>query len=211
MMQELPKQFLTIGEKPMLLITLERFAQALPEADFTVVLPHEHIGLWQNLVKHFNCAIEHQMIAGGATRFESVKRGLALISGGITAIHDGVRPFPSDELIKRCFRHATQHESAIPAIPLTDTIRKVHEGVSTLVDRQYLRSVQTPQCFDTEKIKAAYMQVSDTGFTDCASVWEAAGLRPQLVEGERENIKITVPADLPFASWLFEQQNQRKL
>jgi 2-C-methyl-D-erythritol 4-phosphate cytidylyltransferase len=208
MKSAIPKQFLLLQGRPLLLLTLERFAAAMPDAIFIIVLPEDQMAYWKELTLKYNCNIQHLTVPGGSTRFESVKNGLKHTNGGLTAIHDGVRPFPSVQLIKRCFSEAAQFGSAIPVTPLTDTIRMIDSsGITNVVDRTLLRSTQTPQCFGTEMIKAAYEKAGNFSFTDCASVLEHQGEIVHLTEGEVSNIKITVPADLDYAAWIFTKQN----
>jgi 2-C-methyl-D-erythritol 4-phosphate cytidylyltransferase len=208
MQAEIPKQFLPLAGKPMLIRTLERFSAALPLAKIIIVLPEAHILRWKELLNKSACRIEHLIVPGGSTRFESVKNGLQYASGGFTAIHDGVRPFPSDDLIRRCFAEAAQYGSAIPVIEVTDTIRLLENTGSSIIDRSMLRGCQTPQCFTTELIKSAYLNAAGESFTDCASVLEAQGQQVHLIRGETANIKITVPADLDYANWLLLQKGE---
>lgn len=196
----LPKQFLRLGNRPVLMHTLEKFREALPEANLLLVLPEDHHETWNQLVKKHQFLVEHHLCQGGATRFHSVKNGLHHIHDGIVGVHDGVRPLVSVETIKRCFSGAASAGNAVPVVPAVESLRMLQaEGASLAVKRSDFVLVQTPQCFQTEAMKLAFEQEYQDHFTDCASVMEAAGHHIHLVEGNPENIKITNPMDLVFA------------
>ena len=194
-----PKQFLPLAETPILVHTINTFGKALPQGGIVVVLPAEHQALWRNICEEHPVA-PHIVATGGATRFDSVASGLKAVPAQATliAVHDGVRPFASAELITRCFAEANKFGSAIPAIAPVDSFRSVGaEGDTAIVDRDTLRAIQTPQVFRAEILRNAYSQSGGAkGFTDDASVVEAAGGRVHLTEGERTNIKITTPVDI---------------
>ena len=200
---DVPKQFLLLNDIPVLIRTLQLFHAVADEV--VLVLPQTHFDYWEHLRSQFNInKSDYQLVAGGSSRTESVINGLEKLSGpGLVAIHDAVRPLVSKELITLAFETAAKFGSAIPVIPVRETLRKVEDGSSEVVDREQHRLVQTPQCFDIEAIKNAYKQFSGSTFTDDAGVYEAAGNTVHLIEGEHSNIKITFPADLIFASaWL---------
>ncbi len=203
---ETPKQFLELNKKAILLHTLENIKQALPQAKLVLVLPIAEFSRWKELAK--NSGFEDvQIAAGGDSRYESVKSGLALIEleeESLIAIHDAVRPFASKSTIENVFDAAERMAAAIPVIELKDSIRKVEEGSSTAMIRSQFRLVQTPQCFQSKLLTAAYEQPYSPLFTDDASVVEALGHRIQLVEGNAENVKITTPADLKIAESLLK-------
>ena len=169
-----------------------------------VVLPASQQAYWKALCQEFHIDIPHRIASGGETRFHSVHNGLALLPDeGLVAIHDGVRPLVAHTVIERCFATAQEYGGAIPTLPLTDSLRQLGpDGSSQAVDRSRFVAVQTPQTFRCREIKEAYDQPYRETFTDDASVYEAAGYAPRLVEGNRENLKITLPIDLALAEIL---------
>lgn len=194
---DLPKQFIPIGGKPVLMRTIEAFYRFDPDINIILVLPVSHQDYWKNLCKEYNFTIEHAIANGGETRFHSVKNGLALVTEGVVGVQDGVRPFGSVEMIKRCFDAAGEYPAVIPVIDSTDSLREVvDEDKSRIVDRSKIRLVQTPQVFDVNVLKKAYQTDFKEKFTDDASVVEAMGVDVHLVKGEVTNIKITMPLDL---------------
>jgi len=200
---DLPKQFLLLAGKPVLMHTLEAFQKADPTTELILVLPAEHQVFWAELCAKHAFALKHQVATGGAVRFDSVRNGLKLIQEqGLIAVHDGVRPLVSPELINRCFAKALEKGAAIPVFELTESIRRIEGSRSYAEDRSRYRSVQTPQTFRSEMLRQAYEQPFQPVFTDDASVVEAAGYEIALVEGNRENIKITTPQDLLLAEQL---------
>ncbi|MBL4706992.1 MAG: 2-C-methyl-D-erythritol 4-phosphate cytidylyltransferase [Flavobacteriales bacterium] len=201
----IPKQFLELSGKAILLHTLEKFRKALPTAELFLVLPKTEFLRWASISK--GTEFENIQIAeGGTSRFESVKSGLSLIKGeGVVGIHDSVRPFVSMETIQSTFIKAEQAGAAIPVIDLKDSIRKLENGSSSSVDRSLYKMVQTPQCFQNKLIQAAYKQPFQSIFTDDASVAESNGLVLSLVEGNYTNIKITTAEDLKFGASLLSE------
>ena len=204
---ELPKQFLPLSGKAVLMHTIEKFQEA--GASIVVVLPVEHQEMWLSMCKESNFAVTHTIADGGKTRFESVKNGIAAIEGlaegDLVAVHDGVRPLVSVELINRCFATAQEKGSAIPVVNPNDSIRQVMEdGNSRQLLRSSLRAVQTPQTFSAKLLKGAYDVEESPLFTDDASVVESAGHQVTLVEGEVTNIKITTPVDMIIAKELIK-------
>lgn len=202
---DIPKQFLPIGGKPVLMRTLERFRQYSPTLQIILVLPKAQQDYWQKLCKEYAFDIDYQLADGGETRFHSVQNGLAKIpdnAQGVVGVHDGVRPFPSIEVIRNCYETAREKKAVIPVIPVVETVRQLEGATSFTVPRDDYRLVQTPQCFDIQLLKAANRQPYNDGFTDDASVVEAYGFDITLVEGNRENIKITTPYDLKIAEVL---------
>lgn len=211
---DVPKQFLPIGGKPVLMHTLQRFRDYSEELQIILVLPREQQEYWKELCKEYGFTVEHRVADGGATRFHSVQNGLALIpddAQGVVGVHDGVRPFVSLDVIARCYDTARQTGTAIPVVPVVETLRHIdnEEQASRTVSRADYRLVQTPQTFDIQLLKAANshaLSVSGDSvaaiaalFTDDASVVEAYGHTVTLVDGNRENIKITTPFDLKVA------------
>lgn len=202
---DIPKQFLPIGGKPVLMRTLERFRQYSPSLQIILVLPKAQQDYWQKLCKEYAFDIDCQLADGGETRFHSVQNGLAKIpdnAQGVVGVHDGVRPFPSIDVIRNCYETAREKKAVIPVIPVVETVRHLKGDTSVTVPRNDYRLVQTPQTFDIQLLKAANRQPYNEGFTDDASVVEAFGFNITLVEGNRENIKITTPYDLKIAEVL---------
>lgn len=200
---EIPKQFLMIGGKPILVRTIEAFYSYDPSLNIILVLPEEQQQYWKILCETYGCCASCVMVNGGQTRFHSVKNGLALIQGdGLVGVHDGVRPFVSHEVIADCFEAAERKKAVIPVIDICDTLRRVKNGDSHTVSRDEYKLVQTPQVFTVEVLKRAYEQEHNPLFTDDASVVEALGIPIFLVKGNRENSKITTPYDLKIANAL---------
>ncbi len=203
---ETPKQFLPVGGRPVLMHTIARFHAYDAALSIIVVLPREQQDYWHALCQEHAFDIPHTVVDGGRTRFESSKHGLAAIpdgDDGIVAIHDGVRPFVATETIGRCFSAARKTGAAIPVLPVTDTLRLVGtDGSGHNVLRSDYRIVQTPQTFSIATAKKAFDCDDSPAFTDDASVVEAAGGTVAMVEGNRENIKITTPFDLTIAETL---------
>jgi 2-C-methyl-D-erythritol 4-phosphate cytidylyltransferase len=194
---EIPKQYLELDGKPVLMHTLERFKAFDESIEIITVLPENQLRFWDELQKKYSFDIPHTLVKGGKARFFSVRSGLQFVdSPGLVAIHDGVRPFVSVETIKRCFEVAGQLGNAIPVVPPSDTLRMIDENGSVPLNRLMVRQVQTPQVFNAELIRNAYRQEYLPEFTDDATVLEKTGVKINLVEGNRENIKITNPEDL---------------
>jgi 2-C-methyl-D-erythritol 4-phosphate cytidylyltransferase len=204
---DIPKQFLPIGGKPVLMRTIERFREYSVDLQIILVLPEAQQDYWRKLCQQYQFTVEYTLADGGETRFHSVQHGLALIPNdaeGVVAVHDGVRPFPAIDVIRRCYETARISKAVIPVIPVVETVRHLHDGSSETVPRSDYRLVQTPQCFDVQVLMAANRQPYNDGFTDDASVVEAYGHAITLVDGNRENIKITTPYDLIIAEALLK-------
>ena len=232
---DIPKQFLTVQGRPLLMLTLENFHSFDPSMPLILVLPEAQQEYWERLCKEYVFRVPHTIVSGGETRFHSVRNGLHkiineelgmrnyldnasqaqpisnssfLISNSLVAIHDGVRPFVSHQVIAACFEAAERDGAAIPVIPVVETLREVYlphpsqRGISRTVNRNRYRLVQTPQTFCLSLLLDAYAQPYSDDFTDDASVVEALGHPITLVEGNRENIKITTPYDLAVAEIL---------
>jgi len=194
---EIPKQFLELCGKPVLMHTIQVFHNFDPESRIILVLPEDQQQFWKGLCLEHSFSLVHQVVSGGKTRFHSVLNGLSQIDGeGIVFIHDGVRPLVSRETLDRCLETAQKYGNAIPVLPVTESLRKQDGNQNISVDRSQYFSVQTPQTFRSEQILEAFKQDFDAAFTDDASVAEKAGFAIQMVEGNRENIKITTPIDL---------------
>lgn len=202
---DLPKQFLPIGGRPVLMHTIARFHDYDPALQIILVLPRDQQAYWRTLCAQHHFDLPHRIADGGDTRFDSSKNGLALVpdeAEGVVAFHDGVRPFVSAEVIGRCLDAARDDYAAIPVMPVTDTLRYIDRGHAHNVQRDHFRTVQTPQAFDISLAKQAFNQPYRDTFTDDASVIESLGCQVTMVEGNRENIKLTTPFDLKIAEIL---------
>ena len=205
-----PKQFLELGGKPVLRITIEKFLSAVPDLHIITVLPQGHIQSWRQYCISANFTCPQRLVKGGFTRFHSVKNALDYVpDDALVAVHDGVRPLISASCIKRLFDKAQSVPALIPVMPVTDTLKVLSKDssgalVSTgeVADRNRFFGAQTPQIFYSEKLKAAYSQSYSTLFTDDASVAESYGIPLAFAEGERYNIKLTTPEDLALATKL---------
>ncbi len=203
---DLPKQFLELKGKPVLMHTIERFYGYNNNLHIVLVLPQAYIDYWNSLIKKCNFTIKHSVTTGGATRFNSVKNGLSIISGDadFVAVHDGARPLVSDKTIDNCFTMAKENGAAIPVIDVDDSLRMVTDNGSEHVERSSYKRVQTPQVFRADIIVKAYDLGYDPVFTDDASVVEAAGHKIWLADGNIENIKITHKTDMVIAEAIID-------
>lgn len=198
-----PKQFLELSGRPVLMHTIERFREFDPSIEIITVLPENQLRFWNDLKNKYSFDIPHTMVKGGSKRFISVKHGLEFVnSPGLVAIHDGVRPLVRLETIKRCFEAAAKYGNAVPVVSPADSLRMEAGENNSPINRMEVKQIQTPQVFDVGKIKKAYLQDFDPSFTDDATVLEKMGEKIHLVEGNRENIKITNPEDLFIAQTL---------
>ena len=201
-----PKQFIEINGRPVLMHTFDVFLQYDTQIEFILVLPKEQVELWKSLCKKHNFNLVHKIALGGETRFDSVRNGLDLISDeGVVFIHDGVRPLVSINTLKNCFETALEKGNSLPVVTVSESIRMVSESGNFAVDRSKYFLVQTPQTFKTQLIKKAYHQATSNVFTDDASVMENSGETIHLVEGNRENIKITFAEDLIYVEMLLKR------
>lgn len=209
MKSSLPKQFLLLDGKPLLMHTVERFRSYDVNVEIIVVLPAEHIPLWESLVTRHAFDVSHRVVPGGEERFHSVRAGLALVNGeALVAIHDGVRPLVSHDTIWRCFADAEEFGSAVPFVEPADSVRILDGDDSRPLPRREIRLIQTPQVFRSKVIIEAYDRGFNPAFTDDATVAEAAGTKVHLTHGNRENIKITTPEDLAVANTLLKMLKQ---
>lgn len=204
-----PKQFLPLSGKPVLMHTIDKFA-ALAGVEIIVVLPAAFVGWWHDLCVEYGFATEHRVVVGGANRFGSVKNAIVTIPvqpGDTIAVHDGVRPLASTELIASAFACAEAKGCAIPVVAVTDSIRRVLDGngSSEPLSRESLRAVQTPQVFDAVALRSAYNAEYSPFYTDDASVLEHNGGVIHMIDGEVTNIKITHPDDLTIAEMLMKR------
>ncbi|HOR75673.1 MAG: 2-C-methyl-D-erythritol 4-phosphate cytidylyltransferase [Bacteroidales bacterium] len=205
----IPKQFITLSGLPILMHTISRFYHSCKDIDIIVVLPPDHIGTWSRLCSEHSFFISHRVVKGGSQRFYSVTNGLEYIgTGELVAIHDGVRPLITKELIMHGYETASTFGSSIPVIPLPGSLRKIEGNHSYSIDRNHYCLVQTPQTFQSELIIKAYSQPYRKEFTDDASVYEAAGFQVHLIDGISENIKITLSMDLKIANVLIKDFSQ---
>jgi len=202
---EIPKQFLELAGRPVLMHTIERFKVYNDAIEIITVLPENQLRFWIDLQKKHSFTVPHTLVKGGSNRFFSVRNGLKFVNAsGLVAIHDGVRPFVSIDTIKRCFETAEKLGNAVPAISPTESLRIVTEDGSLPVNRFNVKQIQTPQVFNAALIKNAYKQDYNPDFTDDATVLEKGGVKINLIEGNRENIKITNPEDLLISAVLLQ-------
>ncbi len=197
----LPKQFMELNGMPIILRTIQRFNSFDAKLNIVVVIHPQYIDLFEELCSFYKSPFSGQVVAGGKTRFESVKKGIEALPANahIVGVHDAVRPFVSEEVIERCFRKARSKGNAVPVVPVVDSIREIEPGGSKIVDRAALRLIQTPQCFEYSLLRDAYLQEDQAAFTDDASVVEELGIKINLVDGNRLNFKITTPEDFELA------------
>jgi len=203
----IPKQFIEVAGLPVIMHTILRFEQFDPEIQIILVLPENQIDLWAQLCKKHNFSKSFKLAKGGETRFHSVKNGLKLIEEeGIVFIHDAVRPLVSVQTLQNCINTTNEKGNALPVIPVTDSVRISENGSSYPADRTKIFLVQTPQTFHTSQIISAYNSVTHSEFTDDATVLESTGVKINLVEGNRENLKITTREDLIIAEAFLKRQ-----
>ncbi|MCU4174760.1 2-C-methyl-D-erythritol 4-phosphate cytidylyltransferase [Carboxylicivirga sp. N1Y90] len=197
---EIPKQFLEVKGLPILMHTLNAFFNFDSTIRLVLVLPANQMEHWRKLCEQHNFTIKHHLTTGGENRFNSVKNGLALVdTPALIGIHDGVRPLVSEDTLKRCYDEANNKGNAIPVLDAFESVRLTQDKTSKAIDRNTVKLVQTPQVFQSDILLKAYEQDFDPLFTDDASVVESMGESIHLVEGNRENIKITTPSDLVLA------------
>lgn len=198
-----PKQFLLLNGKPVLQRSLEAFAAFDPTMTCIVVLPETQISYWKDLCEKYSCNVPHVVVLGGKERFDSVKNGLKAISAeGFVAVHDGVRPLVTMEMLRDGFETAEKFGSAIPYVDSVDSLRMIDGETSKTLDRTKIKRIQTPQIFDVSQLKDVMDVVYRPEFTDEASVWELAGKKLYFYKGSEQNIKITTPSDLKIAEVL---------
>jgi 2-C-methyl-D-erythritol 4-phosphate cytidylyltransferase len=210
MKTKLPKQFLELNGLPVLMHTINAFYRYNENTEVILVLPEDDFQLWEELCTKHHYRKNIKLQKGGDSRFQSVKNGLSLIEGdGLVAIHDGVRPLVSEDIIGASYRLAAVHDSAVAAVRLKESIRMTDQDNTKAMDRSRFRLIQTPQTFKTKLIKQAYEGKEDISLTDDASVAERAGHIISLFEGSYENIKITTPEDLVVAKALMDARGSR--
>lgn len=199
-----PKQFLLLHGKPILLHTLERLREYVPDAQFIITLPADQLAAWNQLCEAHQCTIAHLVVTGGAERYHSIKNALDHCTGEFIAVHDGVRPLVSADTLTRLFTAALKHNAVVPVTDLKESLRKVDGEASHAVPRIHYKVVQTPQVFRADVLRKAYELPYSPAITDDAGLVEAAGTSIFLVEGNEENIKITTQADLVVAAHLLQ-------
>ena len=205
MQNVIAKQFLLLQHKPILMHTLSAFYTSTFKPELIVVLHEDLHAQWQELCLTYNFDIPHVLIKGGEQRFHSVRNGLMAIKGdGIVAVHDAVRPLVSANLIAQSYEIAEQQGNAVACIKPSDSVRKIKNEESKILNREEIVLIQTPQTFEIGQLRKAYQQHYKPKFTDDASVVEKAGFKINLIEGERHNLKITYPEDLELASFLLK-------
>lgn len=197
----IPKQFLLISGRPLLMYTLEAFSGFTPEIQLVLVLPAMHIPFWKELCTKYNFTVVHRIVEGGETRGDSVKNGLNTMDDdeALVAVHDGARPFIGASSIEKSYTLAQYHGAAAPSTEITDSVRIIENGENKPIDRKVLRCIQTPQCFRLSMLRKAYAGSSYRLYTDDAGLVGSLGISIQLFEGNPENIKITSPFDLQMA------------
>ena len=201
----IPKQFIELQGRPILMHTIEKFANTISDIEIIVVLAKQLSDEWKQLCIKHKFTIPHQLTDGGETRFHSVNNGLALVPETcLVGVHDAARPLVNKQTIIKAFETAEQKGNASPAIPVSESIREVEGEKNKAVDRNNYFIIQTPQCFQTNLLKKAFLQTYRPEFTDDASVLEAMGEKINLIEGNLENIKITTSQDLLIAEALME-------
>lgn len=199
MNSSLPKQFIIVGDKPILMHTLDRFYHFNPKAQLLLTLPKDWISYWMELLEEYDFKIPHRIVEGGEERYHSIKNALEVCTGKIIAVHDGVRPFVSEETLKICFQTAQEKGTAIPTFEINESIRKIELGENFPVNNKNYFVVQTPQCFKASILKKAFELPFNYENYDEATLVEEMGETITLVQGNEENIKITTQFDLKFA------------
>jgi 2-C-methyl-D-erythritol 4-phosphate cytidylyltransferase len=210
MQSDVPKQFMLLNGKPILMHTIESFYYSDFKPEIILVLNVDFITYWEQLCEKYNFLIPHTLIKGGLQRFHSVKNGIkAIKEDSVIAIHDAVRPLASNELICRSFKEAEQLGNAIVAIKSKDSVRQQKGNSSLSLNRDEIYLIQTPQTFQFELLNTAYKQEYSNEFTDDASVVERTGITLNLIEGESKNLKITFPEDLSLAEFYLSQTKNK--
>jgi 2-C-methyl-D-erythritol 4-phosphate cytidylyltransferase len=205
---ELPKQFLVLGGKPVLVHTLELFFKYDPNIEIILTLPNDWRGYWETVIDKYYCRVPHIVVNGGEERYHSIQNALKQCSGSFIAVHDGVRPFVSFETLDRCFSALNQYEAVVPVLKLKESIRQTNENSTNAVDRSNYRLVHTPQCFHADVLHKAYEQAYHDKVTDDACLVEEIGYTIHLVESNEENIKLTTPFDFLIAETIIQRSKK---
>ena len=199
---DIPKQFISVAGKPILLHTIERFHSFDPTAQMIITLPADWHLFWREILEDLNCTIQHELVEGGKERFHSIQQALTKCEGEIVFIHDGVRPLVSLETLKRGEEAVIEFGTAVPVLPLKESLRKMNADRSQAVRRDDYFTVQTPQCFRFDMLKEAYSRDYHNGITDDAGLIEETGFSIHLVQGNEENLKVTTALDLKWLHFL---------
>ncbi|MDG1333305.1 MAG: 2-C-methyl-D-erythritol 4-phosphate cytidylyltransferase [Crocinitomicaceae bacterium] len=199
MRSSLPKQFMLVNEKPILMYTIDQFYRFDPKMEIILTLPEDWLSYWESLLTEYDFKIPHRVVVGGKERYDSIKNALHKCSGALIAVHDGVRPLVDGDTIKNCFKEAEAKGAAIPVVPIVDSMRRKTGDSTEVVNRKDYLIVQTPQCFKAEILVEAYNLPFHDGITDDASLVEEAGYEIETVIGDEMNIKITTQSDLKYA------------
>lgn len=209
MKSNIPKQFLMLEGRLVLMRTIDVFASLSDICEIVVVLAEHQLDIWQELCEKYNFNVSHTVVSGGATRTESVKRGLDAMKykEGVVLIHDGVRPFVSHSTILSAINNAKEYGAAVPVVDVVDSMRMVCEnGTNNVLDRSKCKIVQTPQSFDKKIIFKSYQINGNFSFSDDATLVESIGTRIKLFEGQRDNVKITTSEDLDLSQHILKSK-----
>ena len=199
MRSSLPKQFMLVNEKPILMYTIDQFYRFDPKIQIILTLPEDWLNYWESLLNEYDFKIPHRVVTGGKERYNSIKNALQKCTGELIGVHDGVRPLIDKNTIRHCFEAAEKSGAAIPVIPITESMRRVNASGTEIVNRSEYIIVQTPQCFQREVLLAAYENPYHEGITDDASLVEETGHSIEIISGNESNIKITTQSDLKYA------------
>ena len=199
MRSSLPKQFMLVNEKPILMYTIDRFYSFDPKIQIILTLPEDWLNYWESLLSEYDFKIPHRVVVGGKERYNSIKNALEKCTGKLIGVHDGVRPLIDENTIRHCFDEAEKSGAAIPVVPITESMRRVKNNGTEIVNRSEYLIVQTPQCFQREILLGAYENPYHEGITDDASLVEEAGHSIETISGNESNIKITTQSDLKYA------------
>ena len=205
---DLPKQFLVLSGKPILVHTLELFFKYDPTIELILTLPNEWRGYWETVIDKYFCRVPHIVVNGGEERYHSIQNALKRCSGSYIAVHDGVRPFVSFDTLDRCFSALNEHEAVVPVLKLKESLRQTNDASTNAVDRSSYRLVHTPQCFRADVLRKAYEQPYHAQVTDDACLLEELGYKINLVESNEENIKLTTPFDFLIAEIIIQRSNK---
>ena len=205
---DLPKQFLVLSGKPILVHTLELFFKYDPTIELILTLPNEWRGYWETVIDKYFCRVPHIVVNGGEERYHSIQNALKRCSGSYIAVHDGVRPFVSFDTLDRCFSALNEHEAVVPVLKLKESLRQTNDASTNAVDRSSYRLVHTPQCFRADVLRKAYEQPYHARVTDDACLLEELGYKINLVESNEENIKLTTPFDFLIAEIIVQRSNK---
>lgn len=202
---ELPKQFLVIRGKPILIHTLELFHKYDSKIEIILTLPNEWRGYWETILDKYFCRVPHLVVTGGKERYHSIQNAIKKCTGKVIAVHDGVRPFVSFDTLNRCFEALIEKDAVVPVLNLKESLRQVKENETFAVNRSEFKMVHTPQCFKAEVLRKAYNQPFHEKVTDDACLVEETGVKITLVESNEENIKLTTPFDLLIAEMIIQK------